>query len=95
MPSGRLGSCSPARARRTAADTAAIAASWPMTPLRSASSMPSSFSRSPASIRSTGIPVQRETTLAMSSAVTSSLSIAPALAASASASWRSRSGTVP
>ena len=30
-PIGRLGSCSPARARRTACDTAAIASSWPTT----------------------------------------------------------------
>ena len=31
LPIGRLGSCSPARARRTASDTATIAVCWPIT----------------------------------------------------------------
>ena len=50
-----------------------------------------SFSRSPSSIRSTGMPVQRETTSAISSAVTSCFSIWP-LVLEASASFRSRLG---
>ena len=45
-------------------------------PLARSSSICSSFSRSPSSILSTGIPVQRETTPAMSSSVTSSRSSA-------------------
>ncbi len=72
-PIGRFGSCRPARARRTARDTACTAspladdAIWP-----SSSSMRSSLSRSPSSILSTGMPVQRETTCAMWSGVTTS-----------------------
>ena len=38
-PIGRFGSCNPARARRTACETAAIASSWPTTRALSASSM--------------------------------------------------------
>ena len=60
-PIGRLGSCRPARARRTAVETASTASPWPTTRLASASSMRSSLSRSPSSMRSTGMPVQRET----------------------------------
>ena len=64
-PIGRFGSCRPARARRTAVETALTASSWPMTRLAIASSMRSSLSFSPSSILSTGTPVQRETTPAM------------------------------
>jgi hypothetical protein len=46
------------------------ASSWPTTRSCSASSMRSSFSRSPSSIFETGMPVQRETTSAISSSVT-------------------------
>src|SRR5579885_987909 len=46
-PIGRLGSCKPARARRTAVDTACTASFCPMTRLDSASSMRRSFSFSP------------------------------------------------
>ena len=56
LPIGRALSCSPARERRTALATAARASSWPTTRVRSRSSICSSFSRSPASILSTGIP---------------------------------------
>ena len=48
--------------------TAATASCWPITRLPIASSIASSFSRSPSSIRSIGMPVQRATTAAMSSA---------------------------
>ena len=72
-PIGRLGSCSPARARRTAVDTAVTASDWPTTRLTISSSMRSSLSRSPSSILSTGMPVQRDTTWAMRSAVTTSV----------------------
>ena len=87
---GRRGSLSPARARRTASDTASIASSWPITRSWSRSSMWTSFSSSPSIRRVTGIPVQAATISAMSSAVTSSLSSAPgpwsaAIAASCSA----------
>src|SRR6267142_2021044 len=64
-PIGRFGSCSPARARRTAFATALMASSWPTTRSRSFSSMCRSFSRSPSSILSTGMPVHRETTASM------------------------------
>ena len=94
-PSGRPGSCNPARARRTAADTAFTAASCPITRLPISCSILSSFSRSPDSIRSTGIPVQRLTTAAISWSVTSSRSIAPADACAASASCFSSPGMRP
>ena len=56
--------------------------------------MRSSFSRSPSSILSTGMPVQRETTWAMCSGVTASSTSPPAArpAASASASCFSSAG---
>ena len=76
-PIGRFGSCRPARARRTAVETASTASPWPTTRLPSVSSMRSSLSRSPSSIRSTGTPVQRETTWAIWSGVTASSTIAP------------------
>ena len=79
-PIGRLGSCRPARARRTALLTAATASSWPTTRECSFASICSSLSRSPSSIRSTGTPVQRETTWAMSLSVTASWTMSSALA---------------
>jgi hypothetical protein len=83
-PIGRLGSCKPARARRTAVDTARTASSWPTTRRRSASSMARSFSRSPCSIRSTGMPVQRDTTWATWFSVTASSTIGAAVCSCAS-----------
>ena len=85
-PIGRFGSCRPARARRTAVDTACTASPWPTTRLPSSSSMRSSLSRSPSSILSTGMPVQRETTCAMCSGVTASSTRPPAARPAASAS---------
>ena len=76
-PIGRCGSCRPARARRTAVDTALTASAWPTTRLPICSSMRSSFSFSPSSMRSTGTPVQRDTTCATWSAVTASSTMAP------------------
>ena len=76
-PIGRFGSCSPARARRTAVDTALTASAWPTTRVPICSSMRRSFSFSPSSMRSTGMPVQRETTCAMWLAVTASSTMAP------------------
>ena len=58
-------------------------------------SMLSSLSRSPSSILSTGMPVQRLTTPAISCAVTSSRSIALPAAASATSSCFSKPGIVP
>ena len=69
-PLGRLGSERPARERRTALETATTASSWPTTRSCRADSMRSSLSRSPSIILDTGIPVQRETTSAISSSVT-------------------------
>ena len=74
-PMGRLGSLRPARARRTASETAAMASSWPMTRSCSRSSMWMSLPASPSSSRVTGMPVQVATMRAMSSASTSSLSM--------------------
>ncbi len=74
--SGDSGSPSPARLRRTASETARTASSWPMTRCARRSSIFSSFSRSPSSMRLTGTPVQRLTTSAISSAVTSSFTSA-------------------
>ncbi len=99
-PIGRCGSCNPARDRRTAADTAATASSWPMTRLPSSASMLSSLPRSPSSILSTGTPVQRDTTPAMFELGHSPLStwLPTAFrqpAASAAAIFFSRSGMMP
>ena len=69
-PMGRLGSESPARERRMASETTRTASSWPTTRRWIASSMCSSFSRSPSSIFDTGMPVHLETTSAISSSVT-------------------------
>jgi hypothetical protein len=57
-----------------------------------ASSILSSFSRSPSIIRSTGTPVQRLTTAAMSSLGHFLAQQRIAAAPAASASWRSSSG---
>ena len=73
-PIGRFGSCNPARARRTAFETALIATSWSTTRWCSCSSNFTSFWRSPSCNRETGMCVQLETTSAMSSSVTSSRS---------------------
>ena len=66
-PIGRLGSLSPARARRTASDTATTALSWPITRACSRSSICRSFSASSSFMRCTGMPVQALTMPAMSS----------------------------
>ncbi len=55
-PMGRLGSCNPERARRTASATAIIASGCPTTRWDMRSSIFRSFSRSPSSILETGIP---------------------------------------
>ena len=94
-PSGRFGSFSPARARRTAFDTASTASCWPITRRPIASSMRNSFSRSPSSILSTGMPVQRSTTWAICSGVTASSTIAWPPLASAASSSRSSPGMMP
>ena len=87
-PIGLRGSFSPARERRTASEMAAMACSCPMTRLWSSSSMWSSFSRSEASMRVTGMPVQRDTTSATSCASTSSLIIEPLAEARRYSSWK-------
>ena len=69
-PVGRFGSDRPARERRIASATALTASCWPTTRLLSTSSMRSSLSRSPSSIRDTGIPVHFETISATSVSVT-------------------------
>ncbi|MNT54199.1 hypothetical protein D3C72_1913390 [compost metagenome] len=99
-PIGRLGSCRPARERRTALATAATASLCPITRAPSEDSICSSFSRSPSSIRSTGMPVQRLTTWAMSLESTVSLAMTgsglPSPSASSAALSRfSRSGITP
>ena len=75
-PIGRFGSCSPARLRRTASDTASMASSCPITRWCSSASRCNSLSFSLCSILLTGMPVQRDTTSAMSSASTSSFIMA-------------------
>ena len=94
-PIGRFGSCRPARARRTAVDTAVTASFWPTTRLASSLSIFSSLSRSPSSILSTGTPVQRDTTCATWSGVTASSTSAAALWPSVAASFFSSSGITP
>ena len=74
-PIGRWGSCNPARARRTAFTTALTASACPTTRSPRHASILLSFSRSASSIFATGTPVQRETTPAISSARTFSLTI--------------------
>ena len=58
----------PARARRTASDTACTAEACPITREPSSASMRSSLPVSPSSSRPAGIPVQADTTSATSSA---------------------------
>ena len=94
-PKGRPSSFNPARARRTALATAVTAARWPTTRSPSLSSIASSFSRSPSSIRETGIPVQRSTTSAICSGRTASETNASPSRASASTNCFSSAGSVP
>ena len=84
LPMGLLGSPKPARERRMASLTLFMAAFWPITRLCSCSSMRNSFMRSLSSIFCTGMPVQRLTTSAISSAVTSSLIMVRSLRSMAS-----------
>src|SRR3989344_636168 len=72
LPSGLFSSEMPALARRMAREMALIASCWPITRRLSVASMASSFLASSVIKRITGIPVQRETTRATSSSVTSS-----------------------
>ena len=83
-PMGRFGSERPARARRTAAETASTASRCPMTRSASRSSICSSFWTSPSISLETGMPVHLDTTSAISSGLTSSLSMEPAACSSAS-----------
>ena len=83
-PIGRLGSCRPARERRTAVDTASHRLLLPDHALGDLRLHLHSFSRSPSSILSTGMPVQRETTWAIRSGVTTSCAIAPPFDSSSS-----------
>ncbi len=89
-PTGRFAFFTPARERSTASATACTAASWPITRRCSVSASRTSFSRSPSTSFATGTPLQRDTTSAISSAVTSSRrSAVPLRAASrSSCSWR-------
>ena len=74
-PIGRSGSLSPERERRKAREMAEIASSWPITRVWSSPSILRSFSASVSSIRATGISVQRERTLAISSSSTVTFSL--------------------
>ena len=74
-PRGLCGSPSPERERRIQLEIASTASSWPMTRLLSRSSVLSSLSFSPSKSLFKGMRVQRETTPAISSSSTSSLSI--------------------
>ena len=76
-PMGLFSSCSPARARLTASDTALTACFCPITRAPRRSSMCTSLARSPSCRRAAGMPVQVATTLAMSPSVTSSFSSPP------------------
>ena len=73
-PFGRLGSDIPDRDRRTALETAVIASLCPMTRWCRASSISNNRCLSLCNILLTGIPVERETTSAISSSVTRFLS---------------------
>ncbi len=74
-PVGRSGSDTPARARRTASDTACTARAWPITRCPISVSIRSSLAVSPSSSRPAGIPVQEDTTSATSSGPTSSFTM--------------------
>ena len=82
-PTGRFGSCKPARARRTAFETASRASVWPITRLPKFDSIWTSFCISPSSIFETGTPVHLATTSATSSSSTSSLRKTPSCCSSA------------
>src|SRR5882672_11621847 len=69
-PVGRFGSDKPARERRMASATALTASPWPTTRLSRTSSIRNSLSRSPSSMRDTGMPVHLETISATSTSVT-------------------------
>ena len=71
LPTGRSGSASPARERRTASATTLTASSWPTTRSCRCPSRRSSRSRSSSVSWLTGMPVARDTTSAMSATVTS------------------------
>ncbi len=75
-PVGRSGSAMPARLRRTASETACTARCCPIRRLPSSSSIRSSLLVSASSSRPAGMPVHDEITSAMSSAPTSSLTMA-------------------
>ena len=99
-PIGRFGSDSPARLRRIALATAVTAASWPTTRSWRCSSRWISLAASASISRLTGTPVHFETTSAMSSASTSSLSMrlsgcSSSRCAVASSMRRSSSGMRP
>ena len=93
-PVGRLGSAIPARARRTASLTSRMAFGWPITRSPRWSSMRISFSVSPSSIRPAGMPVHAATTSAMSSAVTSSLTMVDSRALVSAVTFSSSSSKV-
>ncbi len=82
----------------TAVETDFTASAWPTTRLPIASSIFRSFSFSPSSMRSTGMPVQRDTTAAMLSAVTASdatTRLSPVSFSLTAFSLASSSGTLP
>ena len=83
-PTGRFGSCKPARARRTAFATASSASSCPITRRLRLLSIWISFCISPSSIFDTGTPVHFATTSATSSSSTSSFRKTPSFCSSAS-----------
>ena len=77
LPIGWSTRCRPALERRTALETASIASCCPITRSPRAPSIFSNLSFSPCIMRSTGIPVQRLTTAAISFSRTSSLIMEP------------------
>mmetsp|Transcript_20367 Transcript_20367/g.56750 ORF Transcript_20367/g.56750 Transcript_20367/m.56750 type:complete len:262 (-) Transcript_20367:824-1609(-) len=72
----RLRAAKPARPRSTASATALTASFWPTTRLCSSLDRCSSFSRSVCCKRTTGMPVHLDTTVAISSGPTASVSMA-------------------
>ena len=74
-PMGRFGSEMPARERRIVSEIFLTASSWPTILFFNSSSMRTRFDASTSSMLETGIPVQRETTAAISSSVISSFKI--------------------
>ena len=75
LPMGLFGSPIPARERLITSDTREMASSCPITRFFNSISIFSSFARSSSNILVSGIPVQRATTSAISSAVISSFKI--------------------